>query len=204
MSRTEIKNPLTSLRSAVETLRRTDDTGQTDRLMAIIRQDVDRLDRLITDIADASRLDAELSREAFVEVDLVALVDVLAELVEAPADSSAPKLKIEFGDSRPIMVEGIENRLGQVVRNLLANAMSFAPPGTTLAVRAFTRNEHATLIVEDEGPGIPEEKAGGDFRAFLFRAARRRDVRQSFRARPKHLPSDRRGPWRDDSGGKPL
>lgn len=160
----EIRNPLTSLRSAVETLRRTDDPEQADRLMAVIRQDVGRLDRLITDIADASRLDAELSRETFVAVDLVALIGVLAELVETTADGTA--LEIEFDDRRPIVVRGIEDRLGQVVRNLLANAMSFAPQGTAIAVRARAANGKATLIVEDEGPGIPEDKREEIFRRF--------------------------------------
>ena len=162
----EIRNPLTSLRSAVETLRRTDDPEQADRLMAVIRQDVGRLDRLITDIADASRLDAELSRETFVAVDLAALVGVLAELVETTADGAAPTLEIEFGDRRPIMVQGIEDRLGQVVRNLLANAMSFAPQGTAIAVRARAVNGKARLIVEDAGPGIPEDKREEIFRRF--------------------------------------
>ncbi len=162
----EIKNPLTSLRSAVETLRRTDDAEQVDRLMAIIHQDVGRLDRLITDIAAASRLDAELSREAFAEVDLVALIGVLAEVVEATGGGRTPVLKIEFSGSRSIVVQGIEDRLGQVVRNLLTNAMSFAPPGTAIVVRAFTGNGYATLIVEDEGPGVPDEKREAIFERF--------------------------------------
>ena len=162
----EIKNPLTSLRSAVETLRRTDNPEQAEKLMAIIHQDVGRLDRLITDIADASRLDAELSREAFVTIDLVGLIGVLAEVVETTATRDEPVLNIEFGGSGTIIVQGIEDRLGQVVRNLLTNAMSFGPPGTVITVRALTSNGFASLIVEDEGPGIPQEKREAIFERF--------------------------------------
>lgn len=162
----EIKNPLTSLRSAVETLRRTDNPEQAEKLMAIIHQDVGRLDRLITDIANASRLDAELSREAFVIIDLVKLIGGLAEAVEETASGDKPVIKIEFSDGGAILVQGIEGRLGQVVHNLLTNAMSFGPPGTVITVRALTSNGFATLIVEDEGPGIPQEKREAIFERF--------------------------------------
>jgi two-component system sensor histidine kinase ChvG len=162
----EIKNPLTSLRSAVETLRRIDDPALSEKLMEIIHQDVGRLDRLISDIADASRLDAELSREAFVAVDLRALIGVLAEFVETTAQDNAPVLKVEFGDGAPIFVSGIEDRLGQVVRNLLSNAMSFGPPGSFILVSARGRGRVATLVVEDEGLGMPEEKREAIFERF--------------------------------------
>ncbi len=162
----EIKNPLTSLRSAVETLRRTYNPEQAEKLMAIIHQDVGRLDRLITDIANASRLDAELSREAFGIIDLVKLIGGLAEVVEETTNGDKPVLKIEFSDSGAILVQGIEGRLGQVVHNLLTNAMSFGPPGTVITVRALTSNGFATLIVEDEGPGIPQEKREAIFERF--------------------------------------
>ena len=161
----EIRNPLTSLRSAAETLQRTHDPGQVERLKTIIHRDVGRIDRLITDIADASRLDAELSREAFVAVDLAALVGVLAE-VEATADRGGPVLKTEFGDSGAIVVQGIEERLGQVVRNLLANAMSFGPAGTAVTVRVSAGDGMARLTVEDEGPGVPEDKREDIFGRF--------------------------------------
>ena len=162
----EIKNPLTSLRSAVETLRRTDDPAHAEKLLRIIHQDVGRLDRLISDIADASRLDAELSREAFVAVDLVALIRVLAEVVEATAQRDAPILKVELSGDGAILVNGIEDRLGQVVRNLLSNAMSFGPSGTTILVSANVRGAVATLTVEDEGIGVPEEKREAIFERF--------------------------------------
>ena len=162
----EIKNPLTSLRSAVETLRRTDDPAHAEKLLGIIHQDVGRLDRLISDIADASRLDAELSREAFVAVDLVALIRVLAEVVEATAQRDAPILKVELSGDGAILVSGIEDRLGQVVRNLLSNAMSFGPSGTTILVSANVRGAVATLTVEDEGIGVPDEKREAIFERF--------------------------------------
>ena len=162
----EIKNPLTSLRSAVETLRRTDDPAHAEKLLGIIHKDVGRLDRLISDIADASRLDAELSREAFVAVDLVALIRVLAEVVEATAQRDAPILKVELSGDGAILVSGIEDRLGQVVRNLLSNAMSFGPSGTTILVSANVRGAVATLTVEDEGIGVPDEKREAIFERF--------------------------------------
>ena len=162
----EIKNPLTSLRSAVETLRRTDDPAHNEKLMQIIHQDVGRLDRLISDISDASRLDAELSREAFVAVDLVALIGVLAEVVEATAQGDAPVLKVESDGNEKIVVNGIEDRLGQVVRNLLTNAMSFGLPGTSILVAVSGAGGFARLIVEDDGIGVPEEKREAIFQRF--------------------------------------
>ena len=162
----EIKNPLTSLRSAVETLRRTDDPAHAEKLMAIIYQDVGRLDRLISDISDASRLDAELSREAFVAVDLVALIGVLAEVVEATAHADAPVLKISVNGRQTVIVSGIEDRLGQVVRNLLTNAMSFGPPGSTIHLTINAADGVATLVVEDDGPGVPEEAREAIFQRF--------------------------------------
>ena len=162
----EIKNPLTSLRSAVETLHRTDDPVHAKKLMAIIYQDVGRLDRLISDISDASRLDAELSREAFVAVDLVALIGVLAEVVEATAHADAAVLKINVSGHETVIVNGIEDRLGQVVRNLLSNAMSFGLPGSAIHVTIDVVDGWAALVVEDDGPGVPEEAREAIFQRF--------------------------------------
>ncbi|MGE0714361.1 MAG: stimulus-sensing domain-containing protein [Alphaproteobacteria bacterium] len=154
----EIKNPLTSLRSAVETAARVKDPDQQRRLMAIIQEDVGRLDRLITDISDASRLDAELSRDATEQVDVARLLDTLAELHATMDDGDGPQIRIDVARHQDLLVTGLESRLGQVFRNLIANAVSFSPPGGTITLRAARHGGLVVAQVEDEGPGIPEDK----------------------------------------------
>lgn len=162
----EIKNPLTSLRSAVETVTRVKDPAQQKRLMSIIMDDVARLDRLISEISDASRLDAELSRAEMGPVNIRPLVDALAEIQNANDDPTAPKIAILDNDgappegeaARPLMVKGLEGRLGQVFRNLIGNAVSFSPPAGTIILRIFREPRVVTMTVEDQGPGIPEGK----------------------------------------------
>ena len=125
----EIKNPLSSLRSAVETAARIDDAANQRRLMAIILNDVQRLDRLITDISDASRLDAELGRLELEPVDIAAMLGTLVEIYEATWTDDAPRLVLAIGNSdRELVVPGIETRLSQVFRNIIGNAVSFSPP----------------------------------------------------------------------------
>src|ERR1700720_3167420 len=125
----EIKNPLSSLRSAVETAARIDDTANQRRLMAIILNDVQRLDRLITDISDASRLDAELGRLELEPVDVAAMLGTLVDVHEATRSDSSPRLVLAIGKSdRELIVLGIETRLSQVFRNVIGNAVSFSPP----------------------------------------------------------------------------
>ena len=123
----EIKNPLTSLRSAVETAARIDDPGQQRRLMAIILDDVQRLDRLISDISDASRLDAELSREQMKTVDINDLLKILMEVERTTAEArgnQAPRLRLDLPEGVPLRVLGLEDRLAQVLRNQTSNALS--------------------------------------------------------------------------------
>jgi two-component system sensor histidine kinase ChvG len=162
----EIKNPLTSLRSAVETVTRVKDPAQQKRLMSIIMDDVARLDRLISEISDASRLDAELSRAEMGPVNIRPLVDALAEIQNANDDPAAPKIVIlenegpaaEGEGPRPLMVRGLEGRLGQVFRNLIGNAVSFSPPAGQITLRIFREPRVVTVTVEDQGPGIPAGK----------------------------------------------
>ena len=151
----EIKNPLSSIRSAIETLRRVEDPDRQRQLLTIIAQDVTRLDRLISDVSDASRLDAELSRITAERVDVVPMLQTLRELDEATRDSeNDPMLVVDAPSS--LMVWAVEDRLVQVLRNLVANAQSFSPPRGRIALSAHEAGGMVEISVEDEGPGIPE------------------------------------------------
>jgi two-component system sensor histidine kinase ChvG len=163
----EIKNPLTSLRSAVETATRLKDPEQQRKLMAIIQEDVIRLDRLISDISDASRLDAELSRAENQPVDLGAMMGTLVNIHETTA-GNGPRidLKAPTADVDPLIVNGIEGRLAQVFRNLLANAVSFSPGYGTITITAARDDGWVTVDIEDDGPGIPAGKEQAIFDRF--------------------------------------
>ena len=162
----EIKNPLTSLRSAVETAARIKDAEQQRNLMSIIQEDVQRLDRLISDISDASRLDAELSRAETAPIDLKPMLATLADVDAATRDDGDPGLKIDFGDGDGLTVEGVEGRLVQVLRNLLANARSFSPPDATIALRGRREDDWVRIEIDDNGPGIPDGKEEAIFDRF--------------------------------------
>ena len=172
----EIKNPLTSLRSAVETVARVKDPEQQKKLMSIIMEDVARLDRLITEISDASRLDAELSRAELEPVDVGRLVEALAEVQNANDNPAAPKVQLvaeaaapadkRGGPEGPLVVPGLETRLGQVFRNLISNAVSFSPPGGTICIRTMRDRRHVKIYVEDQGPGIHAGKEEDIFNRF--------------------------------------
>jgi two-component system, OmpR family, sensor histidine kinase ChvG len=152
----EIKNPLSSIRSAIETLRRIEDPGRQRQLLTIIAQDVVRLDRLISDVSDASRLDAELSRVTVQRVDVVPILRTLQELDEATRDEDDdPKLEV-VAPPAGLSVWAVEDRLVQVLRNLIGNARSFSPRRGQIAVRVHDAGGVAELCVEDDGPGIPE------------------------------------------------
>ncbi len=160
----EIKNPLTSLRSAVETAARVEDTEQQRKLMTIIEEDVHRLDRLISDISDASRLDAELLRAEKAPVDISRLLKVLADVHEATADAVSPRLRVDA--EQDLVVDGMEGRLAQVFRNLIANAISFGAPASTITLAAARQGDWVEVKIDDEGPGIPEGKQAAIFERF--------------------------------------
>ena len=168
----EIKNPLSSIRSAIETLMRIEDLTQQRRLLAIINDDVRRLDRLITDISDASRIDAELSRSITEPVDVVPILAVLAEINQATRKEGDPVMLVEVpsAPARPLVVEAVEDRLVQVLRNLIGNAASFSPPNgrITLSVTdlALPAPGMVEIAIADEGPGIPTGKLDGIFDRF--------------------------------------
>jgi two-component system sensor histidine kinase ChvG len=166
----ELKNPLTSLRSALETLPRVRADHSRDRLIAVMQHDVRRLDRLISDISDASRLDAELARGEASQVDVAALLrTVVAMAQDSPrANGTRIELSIESRRGRrpesDFLVVGHDSRLAQVVTNLIDNACSFSEPGGTVRVglaRAARAPENeppekwVVITVDDDGPGVP-------------------------------------------------
>jgi two-component system sensor histidine kinase ChvG len=162
----ELKNPLTSLKSAIEMLRRAPDDASRERLMQIVANDIARIDRLITDISDASRLDAELSREQVGAVDLARLLQVVTEVYQLVPLRRGIKLRLEFTTPARIAVIGQDERLGQVFRNLIDNAVSFSPDGGTVLINAEQLDDRARVTVVDEGPGIPPENVETIFNRF--------------------------------------
>ncbi|MCX7588652.1 stimulus-sensing domain-containing protein [Phenylobacterium sp. 58.2.17] len=163
----EIKNPLTSLRSAVETLDLVKDPAARDRLMAILKNDIQRLDRLVTDISNASRLDAELSREDLRPLDLGRLIGEVAQLYQDTAKPGDVAVAYAAPDTlEPIMVSGREGPLGQLLRNLIDNARSFSPPGGEVRVQLERGRGQAVLTVDDDGPGIPPDNLETIFQRF--------------------------------------
>ncbi len=169
----ELKNPLTSLRSAVETLPYAKNEEQRNRLTGIVKDDVRRLDRLITDISDASRLDAELARGGNQPVDIRQLLQTVVMLANETRPSGTAAIEIEelpvpriIEAEQPYRVLGHDHRLGQVARNLLDNAKSFTRPGTRVRVRLRRTARNVEFRVEDEGPGIRPENLGRVFERF--------------------------------------
>ncbi len=165
----EIKNPLTSLRSAVETAGKVKDPEQQAKLMQIITDDVTRLDRLISDISDASRLDAELSRVETEPMDLSVLIHILADMYGVPGEGAVerqPVIRAESYGDGPFIIDGHESRLVQVFRNLIGNAISFSPSDGRIDLRVRRDEGWIEAVVEDEGPGIPQNKLDEIFSRF--------------------------------------
>jgi two-component system sensor histidine kinase ChvG len=163
----ELKNPLTSLRSAVETLPLAKSDESRGRLLSVIQHDVKRLDRLITDISDASRLDAEMQRQDAQPVDLTQLLTTVVSVAnERHDDGVAVDLKFEGGRSAAFTVLGHDSRLGQVFDNLIDNARSFSPAGSTVRVTCRRLKSEIEIIVDDDGPGVPEEAVEKIFERF--------------------------------------
>ena len=162
----ELKNPLTSLKSAVEMFSRAADDESRARLMAIVRADVKRIDRLITDISDASRLDAELSRETSEPVDIFHLLETIAEVYRFMELPHGVTLALALQLPPDVFVMGRNERVGQVVRNLIDNAVSFSPVDGVVTVAARTEGNLVRIIVEDQGPGIPPDNLETVFERF--------------------------------------
>jgi two-component system sensor histidine kinase ChvG len=171
----ELKNPLTSLRSAVETLPLAKRPEDKERLNAIIQHDVKRLDRLITDISSASRLDAELARESAEKVDLDKLAEAMVGIQADMAQSRDVRVELVRTGRGNAILKGHESRLAQVFANLIDNAVSFSPPGGVVRVGLATDPEHITVTVTDEGRGIT-----GDFGRIFQRFYTDRPETESF------------------------
>jgi two-component system, OmpR family, sensor histidine kinase ChvG len=155
----ELKNPLTSLRSAVETLPVAKTEDSRGRLLNIIQHDVRRLDRLISDISDASRLDAELQRQEAAPVDIAKLLNTLVGVANEVKrdDRVRVTLKFEGGGARAFLMPGHDSRLGQVVDNLIENARSFSPPGGAVRVTCRRLRNQIEILVDDDGPGVRDD-----------------------------------------------
>jgi two-component system sensor histidine kinase ChvG len=164
----ELKNPLTSLRSAVETLPLAKTDESRTRLLTVIQHDVRRLDRLISDISDASRLDAEMQRQVAAPVDLVKLLKTVTAVAnevqrDKPVEAA---LAFEGGSTMGFMVPGHDSRLSQVINNLIDNARSFSPPGGNVRITCRRFRTEVEITVDDDGPGINPEAMEKIFERF--------------------------------------
>lgn len=161
----EIKNPLASLRSAVGTLRIAKTDEQRNKLLDVIDHDVRRLDRLVSDISNASRLDSELVKE---EEERFDLLKMLGHLIEFHGVEAAEKGVDFISDipGEPIHVHGLEGRLAQVFVNLITNALSFCEDGDAVRVWVRQRDNRVLVVVEDTGPGIPDQALHKVFNRF--------------------------------------
>jgi len=162
----EIRNPLTSIRSAVETLDLVKEGAGRDRLQTILKQDVGRLDRLITDISNASRLDAELSRESPRPVSLARLLREIVGLYETTRRENDPHVRLVQDDADMATVAGRESPLSQVFRNLIDNARSFSPKDGDVWVTLSRERGQAVVKIDDSGPGMPPENLETVFERF--------------------------------------
>jgi len=163
----ELRNPMTSIRSALETLELVTDEAPRRRLAAILQHDVERMDRLITDISNASRLDAELARDAPLLMDLRRQLSDLCDFYNDTGGPDAARVRFVPPATRDALsVVGREGPLGQVFRNLIDNARSFSPPGGEVRVSVRRQGPEILVQVEDEGPGIPADNLETVFERF--------------------------------------
>jgi two-component system, OmpR family, sensor histidine kinase ChvG len=173
----ELKNPLTSLRSAVETLERVKRDDQREKLIEVVKDDVKRMDRLITDISNASRLDAELARNETVSVDLAKMLNELVRVVNdsAKKGEALVELQIQTPAQLPAgakskletyIIRCHEMRLGQVMHNLIDNARSFSADGSSVTIRLRRLKDSVDVRIEDQGPGIRPENLERIFERF--------------------------------------
>jgi len=162
----ELRNPLTSLRSAVETLPMAKTDANRKRLLDVIEHDVKRLDRLISDISDASRLDAELQRQEAAPVDFANLLEALVKAANEVRSDVNVTLGFEGGPPSIFKVPGHDSRLGQVVSNLVDNARSFSPAGGAVRITCRRVKSDVEIVVDDDGPGIRPEALEKIFERF--------------------------------------
>ena len=163
----EIKNPLTSIRSAVETASKIKDNEKRDKLLALILDDVHRLDRLITDISDSSRLDTELSREKFTAIDIGKLLLAFYELRTSQKKFGEKNLTLDIMEGNAeLLILGHEIRIVQVIDNIVDNAITFSPPHGSINIVVSADTKSVTITIDDQGPGIPKGKLDAIFDRF--------------------------------------
>lgn len=166
----EIKNPLASLRSALESMRRVDDPNIRAELQAIAEDDVQRMDRLISDISEASRVDSELTRARFERIDVGCMIEQIITAREARPSRDQVDRGVTFAYARPrkgaAMVMGEDMRLARVLDNLIDNAVSFSPDGGIVEVLATVTGQQVLIRVRDDGPGVAEQDKEAIFHRF--------------------------------------
>jgi two-component system sensor histidine kinase ChvG len=162
----EIKNPLASLRSALESVERVDDAALKHQLLGVAAHDVKRIDRLVTEISDASRIDAELSRTTFEPVDMVQLVLALVAARDSRGVNDSNRIEVTHRRAPSYVVPGDPARLERVLENLLDNAVSFSPAGAPIEIDIQRGEYHVGIAVSDHGPGIPEASREKVFERF--------------------------------------
>ena len=162
----ELKNPLASLRSAVDGLERIDDPNLRSQLIDVIRQDVQRLDRLISDVGEAARTDAELARARFEPVDLGDLIGQLVSAWETRRETGNVRIAFARPRRASAIVMGEPGRLARAIDNIIDNAISFSPPGGLVEVAATHVGDEIRIRIDDEGPGVPKEHREAIFNRF--------------------------------------
>jgi len=162
----ELKNPLASLRSAVDGLDRVEDPALRKRLLDVVRHDVLRLDRLITDISEAARTDAELTRARFEPIDLGPLIEQIVAACEARRTTGDVRIAFARPRKASTIVLGEPGRLARAIDNILDNAISFSPPGGLVEIAASEVGGQVRIRVDDEGPGVPDEAREAIFNRF--------------------------------------
>ena len=162
----ELKNPLASLRSAVDSLDRVEDPALKRQLTDVIRQDVNRLDRLIGDVGEAARTDAELARASFEEVDLGKLIEQLVGVWEQRRETGNVRIAFARPRKASAVVMGEPGRLARAIDNIVDNAISFSPPGGLVEIAAIRLGDNILIRVDDEGPGVPDAQREAIFNRF--------------------------------------
>jgi two-component system sensor histidine kinase ChvG len=168
----EIKNPLTSLRSASDTLRVAKTDEQREKLISIIQQDVSRMDRLITDISKASKVDANLARDTAQTLDAADIIHNIVGFYQQTRSGEGPKVvdKTDFDTEEPVFIRAFETPFAQVLRNLIDNALTFSSPDGEVRVYAeleiIAKDETVVIYVDDDGPGIPPDNLETVFERF--------------------------------------
>ncbi|QDP20243.1 sensor histidine kinase [Sphingomonas xanthus] len=162
----ELKNPLASLRSAIDGLERIEDPALRNQLVDVIRQDVVRLDRLIGDIGEAARTDAELARARFEPVDLGDLIGQLVSSWETRRETGDVRIAFARPRRASALVMGEPSRLARAIDNLIDNAISFSPPGGLVEIAATHVGDRILVRIDDEGPGVPEQLREAIFNRF--------------------------------------